>query len=265
MIKQLLLFSCTILLISSFSIKNKKGFLPPGTVKINDTLFADETEVSNFSWSEFENWTKRKYGANSPHHIKTLPDTLVWRNKNSYNEPYVGYYYRHPAYKKYPVVGITYEQAIAFCKWRAERVKEFLCDSKKYDQVEFEYRLPSKNEWEFVSSDCLNMFKNRGRNEKGQITFNHRWAKDSIEWVSSDKERAGSEILAPVYSYWPNRFKLYNMIGNVSEMVLEKGISKGGSWTNFLEECRVGKDIPYEKPSAMLGFRCVCVVKKKPC
>jgi hypothetical protein len=53
------------------------------------------------------------------------------------------------------------------------------------------------------------------------------------------------------------------MIGNVSEMVLEKGISKGGSWRNILEECRVGKDIPYEKPSAMLGFRCICIFKLK--
>jgi len=51
------------------------------------------------------------------------------------------------------------------------------------------------------------------------------------------------------------------MIGNVSEMVLEKGISKGGSWRNILEECRVGKDILYTKSEAWLGFRCVCILK----
>ena len=69
------------------------------------------------------------------------------------------------------------------------------------------------------------------------------------------------DVTAPVYSYWPNSFNLYNMIGNVSEMVLEKGISKGGSWRNILEECRVGKDILYTKSEAWLGFRCVCILK----
>ena len=265
MIKQLLLSGLTVILVSSFISNKKKEFLPPGTVKINDTLYADETEVTNFSWSEYENWTKNKFGANSPQHISTLPDTLVWREKNSYNEPYVQYYYRHPAYKDYPVVGISHEQVVEFCKWRKDRVKEYLSRSKKYTAVEFEYRLPSKNEWEFISGDCENMLKDGGRNEKGMITFNHRWARDSAEWVGSgsDKDRIGMEVFAPVYSYWPNKFKLWQMIGNVSEMVSEKGISKGGSWRNLLEECRVGKDIPYEKPSAMLGFRCVCVVKNK--
>ena len=51
------------------------------------------------------------------------------------------------------------------------------------------------------------------------------------------------------------------MLGNVAEMVQEKGICKGGSWRNILEECRVGKDMEYSKPAAWLGFRCVCVVK----
>lgn len=262
MIKKLLLLICVIFLITAFVPKKKKEFLPPGTVKINDTLYADETEVSNFSWYEYESWMKNKYGVNSPQHKAALPDTLVWRENNSNNEPYVIHYYRHSAYKDYPVVGVSYEQVCEFVKWRTERVKEYMCISKKYDIINFEYRLPSKKEWEFVSSDCANMFKNKGKNEKGMITFNHRWAKDSAEWVNSDGYRVGLEVTAPVYSYWPNRFKLYNMIGNVSEMVLEKGISKGGSWRNLLEECRVGKDITYEKPTAMLGFRCVCVVKK---
>jgi formylglycine-generating enzyme required for sulfatase activity len=265
MIKQILLFSLVIILVTAFIPKKKKEFLPPGTAKINDTLFADETEISNFSWLEYQLWVCNKYGHNSQEYKAVLADTLVWRDKNSYNEPYVQYYLRHPAYRNYPVVGISYEQAVEYCKWRTERVKEFICASKKYDLINFEYRLPTKKEWEFVSSNCVNMFKNGGKNEKGMITFNHRWAKDSAEWLNSDKERAGSEILAPVYSYWPNSFGLFQMIGNVSEMVLEKGISKGGSWTNFLEECRVGKDIPYEKPSAMIGFRCVCVVKKSKC
>lgn len=270
MIKKILLLSLATILVTSFVSKKKKEFVPPGTVKINDTLFADETEISNFSWVQYQFWVYTKYGYNSPQYKAVLPDTLVWRDSASYNEPYVKYYLRHPAYRDYPVVGVSYEQAVEFCKWRTERVMEFNAVSKKHGTIDFEYRLPTKKEWEFISnngnySDGYSVFSRGGKNAKGLVTFNHRWAKDSAEWVSSggDKSRVGMEVFAPVYSYWPNSFKLYNMIGNASEMVLEKGISKGGSWKNLLEECRVGKDIPYKKPSAMLGFRCVCVVKKK--
>jgi len=99
MIKKLLLFAVVVFSITAFIPKKKKEFLPPGTSKINDTLFADETEVSNFSWQEYETWMKTKYGPNSPEHKSALPDTLVWREKYTDNEPYVQYYYRHPAYK----------------------------------------------------------------------------------------------------------------------------------------------------------------------
>ena len=71
-----------------------------------------------------------------------------------------------------------------------------------------------------------------------------------------------SDVTAPVYSYWKNYFGLFNLIGNVAEMVLEKNTSKGGSWIHYAEECRVGKTIPYSKPEAWLGFRCVCIMTK---
>lgn len=262
MIKQLLLFSCTILLISSFIPKKKKKFIPPGTVKINDTLFVDEVEINNGGWQEYEFMIKQKYGTNSSQHVAVLPDTLVWRDKNAYNEPYVQYYYRHPAYKDYPVIGVSYEQVVEYCKWRTERVKEFVCISKKYGIVDFEYRLPTKKEWEFLSDYGTGCFSNLGRNDKDQLTSNHIWEpKDSIE-AKRGYVFEHADVTTPVYSYWKNSFGLFQMIGNVSEMVLEKGISKGGSWCHRLEQCRVGKDIRYEKPTSWLGFRCVCVVKK---
>jgi len=71
-----------------------------------------------------------------------------------------------------------------------------------------------------------------------------------------------ADVTAPVYSYWKNWFGLFNAIGNVAEMISEKGICKGGSWHHEFEDCRAGKDIPYDKTKAWLGFRCVCVVKK---
>lgn len=253
-----------IICFSFFSFtSSKKKFLPPGTVKYNDTLYVDETEISNFSWTEYELWIKTKYGKDSPEYLAVLPDTLVWREKMAYNEPYVEHYYRHPAYRDYPVVGVSYEQAVAFCKWRTKMVMIFMAVSKKYEFVDFEYRLPSKEEWETLSFNGRAELSNNGFNDKGQRKLNCVWEPTDSTKSFTISSNDNADVTAPVYSYWKNMFGLYNMMGNVSEMVLEKGVSKGGSWRHRLEQCRAGKDISYAKPTAWLGFRCVCVVKRK--
>lgn len=245
----------TSLLFFSFTIKRPKKIVPPGTVQINETFFADQFEISNRTWQEFENWTRIKYGKFSAQHLASLPDTLVWRKKNSYNEPYVIYYYRHPAYKDYPVVGISYEQALEFCKWRTERVKEFYSLAYK-KSVNIEYRLPTKAEWELISCNGEGVLNQKARNEKGQILFNHRYAADSADAKKTVNHPA--DVTAPVKSYWKNRFGLWCMFGNVAEMVDEKGICKGGGWRHLYEECRAGNDITYTGAESWLGFRCVC-------
>lgn len=243
---------------AGFTVRVKKQFTPPGTVQVNDTLFADESEISNFSWQEYELSVATVYGKNSKEHIAALPDTLVWRDKSAYNEPYVQYYYRHPAYRNYPVVGISYEQAVAYCKWRTERVKTMLSVKKDFVHHHFEYRLPTKTEWEKLAEPSSPFLNNNGKNEKGLYQLNCVHPAFDIKNNVSDN----ADVTAPVYSYWKNSLGLYNMVGNVAEMVNEKGICKGGSWRNALEDCRVGKDNAYTKPMAWLGFRCICVVKK---
>ena len=85
---------------------------------------------------------KRLYGQSYPDvYTKALPDTLVWRDKLGYNEPFVTQYLRHPAYKNYPVVGVSWQQATDFCVWRTDRVNEkILIDAciikPDYDQVD---------------------------------------------------------------------------------------------------------------------------------
>ena len=237
------------------SFTKEKPFTPPGTVQINDTLFADETEITNIAWQEFEKWNASIYGKNSKEHLSTLPDTLVWREKNSFNEPYVQYYYRHVAYKNFPVVGISYEQVVAYCKWRTERVKTFLTLGKRFKYKDFEYRLPSKTEWEKLAEFSTHVLNNNGKNEKGKYQINCAHP-DTIGTPYPD-------VTAPVNSYSKSLFGLYNMLGNVAEMINEKGVNKGGGWRNNLEQCRVGKDAEYTKPNAWLGFRCVCIVKNK--
>jgi len=91
------------------------------------SFYLDETEVTNFSYLEYLYWTSRVFGPTYPEvFYKALPDTLVWREKMAYNEPYVDYYLRHPAYRDYPVVGVNWLQANDFCTWRTDRVNEFI-------------------------------------------------------------------------------------------------------------------------------------------
>lgn len=90
------------------------------------SFYMDETEVSNFHYLEYLYWLLRVHVSNPQIYTGALPDTLVWRNKLSYNEPHVLYYLRHPAYRDYPVVGVSWLQAVEYTKWRTDRVNEMI-------------------------------------------------------------------------------------------------------------------------------------------
>ncbi len=244
-----------VVFILSFT-NSKKTFIPPGTIQINDTLFADETEISNFGWLEYIWWNEYVYGKDSKEYKECLPDTTVWREKLAYNEPYVSYYLRHIVYRDYPVVGVSYEQAQAFCKWRTDRVKLFLTRKKDFIHHNFEYRLPTKSEWERLAESSSNVLYNNSKDEKGNYQLNCIHP-DTI----TTKSPPYADVTTPVNSYQKNFIGLFNMLGNVSEMVSEKGICKGGSWRSMPEQCRIGKEETYDKPTAWIGFRCVCIVK----
>lgn len=89
------------------------------------SFYMDETEVTNLDYREYLYWLTRVFGEDYPEVIKKAkPDTLVWRSKLAFNEPYVEYYFRHPAYQDYPVVGVSWLQASDYCSWRTDRVNE---------------------------------------------------------------------------------------------------------------------------------------------
>jgi sulfatase modifying factor 1 len=88
------------------------------------SFYMDETEVSNQAYREYTHWLARVYPGNKAKINSALPDTALWRSQLAYNEPYVQNYFRHPAYSEYPVVGVTWEQATAYCAWRTDRVNE---------------------------------------------------------------------------------------------------------------------------------------------
>ena len=98
----------------------------PARVTVS-SFYMDQTEITNFHWLEYLYWVSRAYNETYPMVYKNaLPDTLVWRSKLGDNEKYVDYYLRHPAYRDYPVVGVSWLQANDFCKWRTDRVNEYI-------------------------------------------------------------------------------------------------------------------------------------------
>ena len=249
------------------------------------SFYMDETEVSNINWKEYLYWTKRVYQSYPQVYIDALPDTLVWREELSFNEPLIQAYFRHPSYDDYPVVGVSWEQSQEFCKWRSDRANEGLliergilnnntleqADSESFDsesylagqyegsvrknlpdiatggerRVKFEdgimlpdYRLPTEAEWEYAALALQGNLSATGdenitdrryfpwdgntaryqinNKDQGRILANFkRGAGDYMGMAGNLNDNASTT--APVRSFLPNDFGLYNMAGNVNE------------------------------------------------
>lgn len=92
------------------------------------SFYMDETEVTNFMYLQYLDWLKKVFPPENDEYRKiyagALPDTLVWRNRLGFNEQMTNNYLRHPAYAEYPVVGVSWLQAVEFSNWRTDRVNE---------------------------------------------------------------------------------------------------------------------------------------------
>jgi len=251
------------------------------------SFYMDETEVRNLDYLEYLHWTNKVFGANFIEVLKkALPDTLVWREKLAFNEPYVEYYLRHPAYREYPVVGVNWLQANDFCAWRTDRVNEFILiregildhnpsptetdyfNTDQYfagkwtgqvkqnlpsldpggtgeRQVRMEdgillprYRLPTEAEWEYAAYGLIGNTVGERITERRLYPWNGHAVRNSSDqylgqmlanYTRSNGDNMGTagylndnaDVTAPVLSYWPNDYGLYNMAGNVSEWVMD--------------------------------------------
>lgn len=218
---------------------------------------------------------------------KVYPDTLVWMRdfSYSYNEPMTKRYFAHPSFGNYPVVGVTWKQAVAFCSWRSRYLTDFL-ERKKY-AVESDFRLPTEAEWEYAArggrTQSMYPWGNYYlRNKKGCLLANFKPGRGNYP-------EDGGFYTVRADSYWPNDFGLYNMAGNVSEWtssyyyegaynfqhdmnpdvrynakdtdppLMKRKVVRGGSWKDvgyFLQTSTRAYEYQ-DTAKSYIGFRCV--------
>ncbi len=251
------------------------------------SFYMDETEISNLDYLEYLHWLERVF---VPADLKVvydnaLPDENVWRDQLKYAETQVEYYFKHPAFRDYPVVGVNWLQATNYAAWRTDRVNEMILVEQgfinwnpeatpegyfntdaylTYESYEAEsdkrlqyittgefrnvrmedgillpiYRLPTEAEWEYAAYGLIGNTLNERILERKLYPWNGHYTRTDNkkyygDFVANVRRGRGdymgvagflndaAEHPAPVVSFWPNDYGLYNMGGNVSEWVMD--------------------------------------------
>jgi formylglycine-generating enzyme required for sulfatase activity len=268
----------------------KEKITPPNTKFLRPGYYMDVSEVTNISWLEFLHYVARD--SSRDYYNSMLPDTSVWElNKQLYSliiwrdidstlSSYYSadHYFRYPGYRYSPVVGISYLQAVEYCKWRSEavnmKVKQELDKAGKNYQVSHRYFLPELSDLELAAKGNYEETHLRGKSKRLVKKIADHYSNPELfpgaVAQSVGKTKAGKKIFLPevnlisyVYSN-RNDSGYCNMIGNVSEMTSREGISFGGAWIHSVDEIKNARMIfPYDRPQYWLGFRCACTVEIK--
>ena len=129
----------------------------PAEKRINNERVIDWSKIKYaYQWEDVESAVKDKNRDASylkKMSIAVYPDTTVWLKdfNYAYNEPLYDGYFWHSAYKNYPVVGVTWEQARAYCNFRTKFKSDYNQSQKKKKQRAMAFRLPTEAEWEYAA------------------------------------------------------------------------------------------------------------------
>jgi formylglycine-generating enzyme required for sulfatase activity len=181
------------------------------------------------------------------------------------NDVYTSYYHSHPAYRHYPVVNISYEGAQLFCEWLTEKYNS--SSSRKFNKVVFQ--LPTEEQWEKAASGgnqtvIYPWSSNELKDKKGNFFANFSHSSNNNKGVLD--ETNNPDIINPVKSNKKNKYGIYNMGGNVAEMLVRKGTTKGGSWADEAEKLKIKNTETLNEnmlPSPKIGFRIFMKIEQK--
>ncbi len=226
--------------------------------------------------------------------IPVYPDSLCWVRDfaYAYNEPMAKQYFSHPAFGFYPVVGVNWKQATAFCEWRTHYLNSFLISKSK--NTESDFRLPTEAQWEYAARGGRSQASYPWggyylRNQKGCPLANFKPGRGNYP-------EDGGFYTVRADAYWPNDFGLYNMAGNVAEWTSslyyegaytfqhdmnpdirynakesdkprdKRKVLRGGSWKDVGARLRCGsRDYEYmDTAKSYIGFRCVIDLPPAP-
>jgi formylglycine-generating enzyme required for sulfatase activity len=219
--------------------------------------------------------------------VPVYPDTLCWITDftYSYNEPLTLQYFWHPGFNEYPVVGVTWTQAKAFCNWRSKYQSDY---RTAHDKIPFQnYRLPTEIEWEYAA---------RGKTKFSKYPWGGYYARKgngdfqaNFKPFRGDYLKDGGITVMKVRSYLMNDFCLYDMAGNVAEWTsnsynesayaiinelnpnyeynakpddpaaMKRKVVRGGSWKDVAYNIQVAtRNFEYQDSAkSFIGFRCV--------
>jgi gliding motility-associated lipoprotein GldK len=223
------------------------------------------------------------------------PDTLVWMRdfSYSYNEPLTRMYFSHPSYNEYPVVGVTWKQATAFCHWRTNNSDYYNGKPGRADaKIDGIFRLPTEAEWEYAArgNSKANAMYPWGspytRTKEGRLLANFKPGRGDYFGGNS---KADNIYTTKVKTFAENGYKLFDMAGNVAEwtssiyyeggynfvgdfspdmqynakeddpILMKRKVIRGGSWKDIAYNCQVStRNYEYQDTAkSYIGFRCV--------
>ncbi|MCX2745944.1 SUMF1/EgtB/PvdO family nonheme iron enzyme [Mangrovivirga sp. M17] len=245
-------------------------------------FYMDDTEITNNEYRQFIETVQQDSAmaeGESGELSVYYPDTTVWVKDFAHHmgDPMMEYYFWHPAFDDYPVVGVSWEAAKYFCKWRTDFLNSYRASQGLWAMPTF--RLPSEAEWEYASRGGRDMAKYPWgnpyiRNSKGCMLANFKPGRGNYY-------DDGFQYTAPVAQYFPNDWGLWDMSGNVAEWCEDafhpasypvvwdlnptyydeaepRKVIRGGSWKDIAYYLETGTRTYEHKDStrAYIGFRC---------
>jgi formylglycine-generating enzyme required for sulfatase activity len=242
-----------------------------GLGKQMSAFMMSKTEISNGQYRAFLADLKSK-GELDKYTIAVY-DSTVW-NVN-YCEPFINYYGWHPAYRNYPVVGVSKAGAELYCQWLTDKINTQLAGKGKVKVM-----IPTSEQWLYAAQSgtkgtVYSWGGNNLQNIRGQQLCNYRnIGAESIHWNDDKKQfeielsksydilsyfSDNATITASVKSYFETTYGLYNMNGNVAELVSDADKAMGGSWNSVGYDVRNESFVTFQKPTSTVGFRPVII------